>query len=275
MQDMDPTNFYDEFPDHYSIQGGIQTAMPREATFVKSTASPRQCAQKAIDFFLKMKPRTNAFEGGKWVHLEKFGVVVIEPPCGSFYVCYHDESVRMFRSVTKKSSAITPSPLRTIVDPIRPWLVDLFKTVIPGGKDLLAVERGDTSALDRRAAEKRKKKESDRLAKAAATEAAQKAAQPEPQKTTKTIQPRRIQSMALLDVETSTKRVILETRTHSINISRKQFLGLLKSAGADIPKHAKLTVVDSAGDVYDLFALDTSEKIVVEWKVEAETEETA
>jgi len=271
---VDSNDLYDEFPDHYSCGAGsiwdtgISTKEPKT---MKTTLSPRQLAQKALDFFIKRKPAVNSFKGGRWTHVDLYGITVIETPCRSFYVAYHAESVRLFRSVAKRSTRITPSDLRTIVDPVRPWLLELLKTKVPGGADLLAFERGDASVMQRRSDEARKRKESARLAQQAEAAAA-KERDVKPTNPPIESPKRKVQQMALLDVETTTKKIVLETKTRSVVINRNQFLGLLRSAGADVPKKASMLLVYSDDSQDEIFHQDSGEKIRIEWEETSESE---
>jgi hypothetical protein len=269
---MDMRGFYDDFPDHYQVRSGIWDATPAGGTPLTHTLSPRQAAQHAINHYLKKKPATNSFDGGKWVALDDYGVTVIESPCSGLYICFHHDSIRLFRSVTKGSSAITPTTLRTIVDPIRPWLLKLFRSEITGGEDLLAVERGDNSVLERLNAEERARKAKEREDREKKKAAAAKADEA-PKQPTKNPATKAQQHMGLIDVETTTNRVILETKIHSVTIDRARFMGLLKSAGADIPKSAEVRLVYEDGSEDDIFSDTLETTLKVQWKVSRETEE--
>ena len=202
------------------------------------TLSPRAAAQKAVDQSKKLS--MNHFEGGRWGYNEILDVVVLDPPRHNFTFAFHRPTLKFFRSNTRNSTRMTSTSLRTVIDPERSWLVDAMKSVIPDGQDFLAFERGDQSVLDRRARA---------IAQIKSSELELEPVEPEPSPTPAP-EPaidepvKETPLMALLDVQSKTRKIVMEEITRTLEVDRKQLVAVLRSAGAaTMKRNSKITLV--------------------------------
>lgn len=234
--------------------------LEEEVTAMAQALSPRQAAQKAADSIRKAKP--NLWNGGRWWFFSELDVVVLDPPRHAFLFALHQPSLKFFRSKTSNSPRLTSSSLRTIINPERSWIIEAMQKIVAHGPDFLAFERGDQSVMDRPA-----------LARARNTPTQPSPPEPVPVAPAPKVRPpspERI-PMALLDIQSSTKRVVIEQISRTVDIDRKQLIAILRSAGAStLQKDAKIRLI-AAGGSSDL-ELDDAGVIRIEWAESKETE---
>ena len=235
-------------------------------TTMTVTLSPRAAAQKAVDQIKKLQ--VQHYEGGKWYYHAELDVVILDPPRHTFIFAFHRETLKFFRSQTRNSTRITSSSLRTIIDPERSWIVGAMKSVVPDGSDFLAFERGDQDVLNRRAAALKKIQQPARKpALAVIPETPTFSSPPAIERPVKEHFP-----MALLDIQKSTKRVIVEETSRILDLEGKQLVAILRSAGAPtMKKSAQIRLL--AADGQEL-ALSDGAKLRIEWTETKETEES-
>jgi hypothetical protein len=221
------------------------------------TLSPRAAAQKAVDNLKKLT--MNHFEGGRWGYNEELDVVVLDPPRHNFTFAFHRPTLKFFRSNTRNGTRMTSTSLRTVIDPERSWLVVAMKRVVPDGGDFLAFERGDQSVLDRRArAIAQLKSSSDEL------EVVQPEPLPVPQPEPVIESPaKETPFMALLDVQSKTRKIVMEEITRTLEVDRKQLVAVLRQAGAaTMKRNSKIVLILGDGKKVEL---GEGAKLQFEW----------
>lgn len=224
-----------------------------------ATLSPRAAAQKAVDQMRKLE--VNQFDGGRWMFHEDLDVVLLDPPRHTFIFAFHRPTLKFFRSATRNSQRLTSSSLRTIIDPERSWIVNAMKSIVPDGQDFLAYERGDQSVMDRRAAVLAKLKESsDELEPVQSVQTPP--SQPVPVIETRPTTPESL-TMSLLDVQTATKKIVIEEISRTLDLERKQLVTVLRAAGAPTMKRSsKIRLITADGKSIEL---DDGAKLRIEW----------
>jgi hypothetical protein len=231
------------------------------------TLAPRAAAQKAADQIKKLA--TNHWEGGKWHFHEEQNVVLLDPPGHAFLFAFHLDSLSLFRSASRNTSRLCSSSLRTVIDPYRTWIVNAMKNIVPCGQDFLAYERGDQDVMKRRANALRATKQS-----TPEPVPVPSFSQPPSQPTKPAIDKTASQesfSMALLDIQKSTRRMIVEEVSETLELNRNQLVAILRAAGASsLKKDVKISLVDSTGDSVSL----TDGCLKLEWTVTTEKEES-
>lgn len=227
--------------------------------------SPRDLAQAAST---DKKLTYYAFEKGKWTEDKVRKVVVLRSPDTGYVFALHQPALKFFRSVTRGSGQLTATSLRTVIATDRLWLQHALKKVIPGGDLLLAFERGDTAATGRAKQRFDPSSPAPKLA-------------PQAVPTISAFQPTTAASMpvsqgsldmSLLDVQTSTKRIIMEEVAHTLDLDRMQFIGILRGAGAKLPRDVQIRLLHGNGQAIDF---DDTAKIRLTWSEVKETEENS
>jgi len=187
---------------------------------------------------------------------------------------------------------MTSTSLWRVIAQDRGWLQRVLKDDIPGGNDLLSIERGDTMITEQarrkerqqeieeenkvkreRRAEEREKRRLEEAAAAAAAREQKEAARrtviaiPVPPVPSTSRSP----AMSLIEVQKKTKKIILTETDHSVSLGRTELIGLLKSCGVpELPRQAKILLPLSNGDTREL---QDGEALTIQWTESKTTEE--